>query len=77
MDVTELRTRLKEQRIPEDAYTLLSKEKSESLCLQEIEGRWVVFYSERGMRTNQKYFDEEDLACHHFLLTISSWFRKH
>ena len=76
MNAADLRTRLKQKRIPEDAYTLLSHEKSESLCLQKNEGKWVVFYSERGMHTNEKYFDNEDLACHYFLLTISEWFKK-
>jgi hypothetical protein len=37
---------------------------------QEPLGRWSVYYSERGSKFSEKFFDSEDAACRHLLQTL-------
>ena len=60
---------LNDFKTPKDIYST-DKENNETLCLIEDGFTWVVFYSERGRRSEPKYFPKEELACEAFLYEI-------
>jgi hypothetical protein len=33
-------------------------------------GKWIIFYSEKGGRTDPEYFDNEESACKAFLYEV-------
>ena len=37
--------------------------KDERLCLEKIEDKWTVYYSERGVKTTNEIFKSEKEAC--------------
>jgi|tagenome__1003787_1003787.scaffolds.fasta_scaffold20702007_3 hypothetical protein len=59
MTRTELQRRLDEAGIRRDVYQFGGGFPSEMLCLTPEEGRWIVYYSERGHRTGTKSFESE------------------
>lgn len=66
MNSRELQNALVALNAPRDSYCIGS-ETDEALCLVENYGRWSVFYSERGSRTEEQSFSTEELACAAFL----------
>lgn len=63
MQVTALRAKLRRLGVPEDAYSLGDGLKNEAYVLERSGSAWVLFYSERGMRTGEQSFASEDAAC--------------
>lgn len=51
-------------------YSLEGGLPNEKLCLDYESGKWIVYYSERGIRTGIQYFDSEDDACNYLLHAI-------
>ncbi len=39
--------------------------------LEIVEGGWAVYYSERGKRPSEEFFDTEDEACWELLLRLT------
>lgn len=39
----------------------------EQYCLKETEKGFVVFYSERGFRNEERFFETESEACEYFV----------
>lgn len=76
MNRKELEIKIKEAGFPKNSYTLFSKPKEETLCVQYLDPRWIVFYYERGLLTNKKEFDSESEACEYFFGALSAWFLK-
>lgn len=66
MDRRELVKQLKKIQTPADSYAI-GDINDEALCLIEENGRWSIFYSERGLRTEEQRFDDEASACDAFL----------
>lgn len=66
MDKQQLMDILKKSHYPQDSYGI-DEIKNESLCLVEEHGHWVIFYSEKGQRSDPEYYDSEDAACSEFL----------
>lgn len=66
MDRLELGQQLKALNAPADSYAI-GDVRDEALCLVEESGVWKIFYSERGLRTEEQSFDREDVACEAFL----------
>jgi len=69
---TELVAALVAAGIRPDAYHLGSVEPnpildSERLILEQTADGWNVFYSERGLRSSERHFRNEDAACRHLL----------
>ena len=60
---TELERKLIKMNIRPDMYSLKGGLPNEKFCLSEANGRWEVYYSERGNKTGLKEFDNEDDAC--------------
>lgn len=51
-------------------YSLEGGLPNEKLCLDYENGKWIVYYSEHGIRTGIQYFDNEDDACDTLLHAI-------
>lgn len=63
----ELAAILDAEGIPEDSYSLAGGLADDRLCIDEADGRWLVYYSERGKRWDEKWFSSEGEACRHLL----------
>lgn len=63
MNRLKLKALLDAEGVRTDAYSIDGLERDESLCLKVAAGGWVVFYSERGLRSGEKLFETEDDAC--------------
>jgi hypothetical protein len=66
MTLAELEAKLVSHNVPKDAYCLTGGLPSEKHCIEEVNGKWRVYYSERGNRTGLKSFDTEQEACDYF-----------
>lgn len=67
----ELINSLISMNLPKGSYSIDS-DKNESLCLTYDGFLWVVFYSERGQKTEPEYFSDEEKACDAFLLRLKN-----
>ena len=63
MDREELRQRLDEAGVRPESYHLYGDHKPERYVLLEQGQLWSVFYSERGLETGRRTFDNESEAC--------------
>jgi hypothetical protein len=63
----DLRSILEALGIRPDAYDLDGRVCDECLCLERGIDGWVVFYAERGLRSNERHFDSEDAACRYLV----------
>ncbi|MBE6050037.1 MAG: hypothetical protein E7214_05070 [Clostridium sp.] len=67
MNVNELKIELERLVISKDLYCILSGSMpNEKLCLVH-EDAWKIYYSERGRRTGEKVYLNEEEACEAFL----------
>ncbi|MCF7534079.1 hypothetical protein [Pseudomonas petrae] len=73
MDRGELAEQLKTIQAPVDSYAI-GEINDEALCLVEENGRWSIFYSERGLRTEEQHFRDENSACVAFLQRLKHMF---
>jgi len=62
MKRNELWEKLKEEQIPEDAYSLYGGLPNEKFCINKSQ-YWEVYYSERGLKKQLNRFNTEDEAC--------------
>jgi hypothetical protein len=62
MDTAELAAQLQAERVPAGRYSI-GVDANESHCLVLEEGRWHVYYSERGHRNDERVFASEAQAC--------------
>jgi hypothetical protein len=69
MNKKELRQVLHNEGIREEAFDLSGGHLPETLTLAEVYGRWLVYYSERGLESGKKEFATEAEACA-YLLTL-------
>ena len=68
MNTKELEKALKKAKIPAEYYNLDGKGRDdERLCLVKEDSKWVVYYLERGVRTTELFFDNEEEACDYIL----------
>jgi hypothetical protein len=70
MKKEKLRSILSNKGIPQSYYSLDGGLPNEKLCLDYENGKWLTYYSERGVRTGIQYFDNEDDACDYILHAI-------
>ncbi|CAI1254449.1 hypothetical protein [Serratia ficaria] len=70
MDKIDLVKKLASMNIPADSYSIGDIE-NEALCLLNKSGTWSIFYSERGQRTEEKFYDNENEACQAFLKRLT------
>ena len=68
MTKAELKTKLEQAGVYAEAYSLDGGLPNERYVLsQEPNGRWDVYYSERGQKSGLRSFDSESAACQFFL----------
>ncbi|TKY81336.1 hypothetical protein R0L47_12995 [Pectobacterium polonicum] len=63
MNKKELKDRLIKEKVSRSLYSLDGGLPNEKLCLDHENGCWVVYYSERGIKTGMISFLTEDEAC--------------
>jgi hypothetical protein len=63
MNIRELQQVLTDKKVSPAAYSLNRGEKNESYVMLYEAGSWFVFYSERGLRSGCKSFNDESSAC--------------
>jgi len=63
MNQKELETKLHREGIMRSAYALDGESPYEQYAIQNNYGKWSVFYSERGLESNLKKFNNESDAC--------------
>lgn len=61
---------LKENNTPQESYSI-NEVKDESLCIIENNNMWSIFYSERGLRTEETIYKDKSTAINHFLSRLS------
>lgn len=67
MNRNELENKLNQVGIRKDAYNLWGEKTSESYVMDYINGRFYVYYYERGLETLKKELPSENEACEYFL----------
>jgi hypothetical protein len=67
MDKEELRNILVREQIKDQYYDLDAIDKDEALVLMSENGKWCVYYSERGQQSHKICYASEDEACRRFL----------
>jgi hypothetical protein len=68
MNQSELYKELKKQNIREDVYSLYGADIDERLVLNQLgNGKWEIYYFERGIKTGLRVYAEEQEACKDFL----------
>lgn len=77
MKVAELINELGKIKIPESEYSILEEGlPNEIMCIQYINQKWEVFYSERGRKTGLMIFEDEDSACDYFFEVLKRLYNK-
>ncbi|HOP11758.1 MAG TPA: hypothetical protein PK629_09745 [Oscillospiraceae bacterium] len=76
MTTKDLKTELIKLAIPDNSYSLKGGLPNEMYCISELDGKWLVYYSERGIKSALKIFNSEGEACNYFLLWIKKIFKK-
>lgn len=72
MNIKELKKALKKAKVPTEFYNLNGKGRDdERICLIVEKEKWVVYYSERGVRTTEFFFDTEEEACKYIFETLT------
>jgi hypothetical protein len=67
----ELRAAAERAGINERSYCLDGAEPAERYVLELVEGGWSVYFSERGARNNEDFFETEDEACSELLIRLT------
>ena len=70
LKINELNSYLKNKGVPEDSYSI-NEINDESLCIVEENKKWHIFYSERGLRTEEYCYQDEHLAIQYFINRLS------
>ena len=70
LKINELNSYLKNKGVPEDSYSI-NEVNDESLCIVEENKKWHIFYSERGLRTEEYCCKDEHLAILYFINRLS------
>lgn len=72
MDKKEFVKIMKKLRVPIELYNIDGKgRKDERFCLTLDGEKWNVYYSERGCKTTNKYFDTESEALEYMCKELS------
>ena len=69
-----LERKLNELNIDKRAYDLNGGLPNETYCIEESNGKWYTYYSERGKRTSFNSFETEEEACQYFWIGSSIFF---
>ena len=70
MNKNELKQILQLEGFDPRVYSLEGGLANDRLCLVHEGGRWCVYYTERGVRFDEQWFDSEDEACKRMLAAL-------
>lgn len=71
MNIHELKTALEQADVNMRFVSLQGEIRDECLILEgPATGGWCVYYSERGQRTNEKWFIVEEEACDYIFAVV-------
>ncbi len=70
MTISDIREILIKQKVPRQAYSLDGGLPNEAYCINQIDGNWEVYYSERGVKSGLKIFASENEACKYLYRTV-------
>ena len=70
LKINKLNSYLKSKGVPEDSYSI-NEVNDESLCIIEENKKWHIFYSERGLRTEEYCYQDEHLAILYYINRLS------
>ena len=70
LKINELNSYLKSKGVPEDSYSI-NEVNDESLCIIEENKEWHIFYSERGLRTEESCYKDEHSAILYYINRLS------
>lgn len=64
MNISELKVQLERHGIKNFEYNFDGKGRTdERVCLEEHDGKWEVYYEERGVKTTDHFFETQEEAC--------------
>lgn len=72
MNKDELKRILDIERFDPRVYSLDGGLPNDRLCLSKEGGRWCIYYTERGARFDEQWFNSESDACEHLLRELRS-----
>lgn len=72
MKKNELKNILEKEKISKSIYSLNGGLPNEKLCLAFENDKWIVYYSERGIRTGVVEFTMEADACDYIYILIQA-----
>lgn len=68
MNIKELKNILNANNVPDDLYNLdETGRKDERFCIESYGNEWIVYFTERGIKTSEVKFSTEDGACKYLL----------
>lgn len=67
MDRKQLELALVAEGFPPDAYVMHGSDRHDTLNIEQQGSKFVVYYSERGSRSDEHEFHSEADACDYFL----------
>jgi hypothetical protein len=67
MNKIKLKSILDENKINPMTYSLSGGLNNDTICIEEIYGKWHVYYTERGEKFDEKIFNSASEACEYFL----------
>ncbi len=70
MNCDELRQVLAAKGIRPRSYSLEGGSPEDRYCIEKSSGGWSVYYSERGNRNDERWFETEDDACEEFMRRV-------
>jgi hypothetical protein len=70
MNRNQLKMLLDREGFDPRCYSLDDGLSNDTLCISNEAGRWCVYYTERGRRFDERWFDDENEACEYLLLRL-------
>ena len=67
MNRTQLQQAFESENVDPRAYDFSGSNIGEQYVLEPRPGGWSVYYSERGGKNDETFFDTEDEACHELM----------
>jgi len=72
MNKNTLLNELENKLIPKDLYDLSGGLPNEAYCLNQNNGVWEVYYSEKGVKSGLRTFNIESDACDYFYDVVAN-----
>lgn len=74
MDRRQLEHILRAEGFPTDSYVMHGRDRNDSLNIEQQGTKFLVYYTERGSRSDEHEFPSEAEACAYFLASMKRMF---